>query len=179
MIHGASKDPVLIKKIPLSIWKLKDEIASMVQKKIEAGEVPDPKLIEKEYSDAKGEDAIIVSEDVIIPGSTILSEVTMEKIHFFSKEPLTIGQAVVLRFNVPQPFIVNIEILVCRTYNMKSRIISENKLGHRVIAKYTFVQEEEKEKLRKFITSIEPDELREARASKQKEAAPDEASAGE
>lgn len=38
MIYNNSNDPVLIKKIPLHVWTLRDEIESVIQARIESGE---------------------------------------------------------------------------------------------------------------------------------------------
>ena len=37
MIHNSSNDPVLIKKISLKIWSLRDEIEARIQDKIDGG----------------------------------------------------------------------------------------------------------------------------------------------
>ncbi len=38
MIYNNSNDPVLIKKIPLSVWTLRDEIEAVIQARIESGQ---------------------------------------------------------------------------------------------------------------------------------------------
>ena len=47
MIHNSSSDPVLIKKISLKIWSLRDEIESRIQAKIDAGELLPESMEEK------------------------------------------------------------------------------------------------------------------------------------
>src|SRR5690606_32544093 len=38
MIYHNSTDPVLIKKIPLRIWTLRDELEAVIQQRLESGE---------------------------------------------------------------------------------------------------------------------------------------------
>lgn len=47
MIHNSSSDPVLIKKISLKIWSLRDEIEARIQDEMEAGDVSPEVLADK------------------------------------------------------------------------------------------------------------------------------------
>jgi hypothetical protein len=89
-------------------------------------------------------------------GRTFLSEITMENIHFFCSESFLEGQSIVLQFQIPKPFIVNVEVISARPYALNSRIISEGKLPYRVIAKFTFLKTGERALLRDFLTAVEP-----------------------
>lgn len=229
MIHNSSSDPVLIKKISLKIWSLRDEIEARIQAQIEAGEVTpevvDTKVAElqSEYTrkseggdnvlqlktadelpadgedemakamaaameggvdDAASEEAaeannvvpmsgapvvdgnvisiaiespVNLSEDKISKGKTILSEIGMEKMFFFSNKSFTEGQSIVIQFCIPKTFIVNADVIYCRPFNIKSRIISQNNYTHRMLIKFNFLKEGERALLRQFIQSIEPD----------------------
>ena len=231
MIHNSSSDPVLIKKISLKIWSLRDEIESRINEKVEAGEMADEALEERinelrahytkkseipdnviqlkssEDLPADGEDEMAkamaaamegevpeesevlvgennvvsmsggpvaaanenhnvitigiepptLSEDKISLGKTILSEIGMEKMFFFSNKSFTEGQSIVIQFCIPKTFIVNADVIYCRPFNIKSRIISKNNYTHRMLIRFNFLKEGERALLRQFIQSIEPD----------------------
>lgn len=229
MIHNSSSDPVLIKKISLKIWSLRDEIEARIQAQLEAGEVTpevlDTKVAElqSEYTKKSGagdnvlqlktaedlpadgedemakamaaameggvddaapeesteannvvsmsgapvidgnvisiaiESPVNLSEDKISKGKTILSEIGMEKMFFFSNKAFTEGQSIVIQFCIPKTFIVNADVIYCRPFNIKSRIISQNNYTHRMLIKFNFLKEGERALLRQFIQSIEPD----------------------
>lgn len=232
MIHNSSSDPVLIKKISLKIWSLRDEIEARIQDQIDAGEMTNEEMASKvselqseytkksegtgnnvlqlksaddlaaaggddemekamaaamaggdEASDDNAEatptdnvvsmngtpvtDANVIniaiespvklSEDKISKGKTILSEIGMEKMFFFSNKAFTEGQSIVIQFCIPKTFIVNADVIYCRPFNIKSRIISQNNYTHRMLIKFNFLKEGERALLRQFIQSIEPD----------------------
>ncbi len=226
MIHNNSSDPVLIKKISLKIWSLRDEIESRIQDKIDSGaptETADLNNIRDEYSPKSksndnvlaltpnnnldtGEDEMAramagmdseeistdekseanggenpatpepsnvisfdqniisislnapnLSEDKISKGKTVLSEIGMDKMFFFCNKPFTEGQSIVIQFCIPKSFIVNADILYCRPFNLKSRIISQNNYTHRALIRFNFLKEGERALLRQFLQSIEPD----------------------
>ena len=230
MIHNSSSDPVLIKKISLKIWSLRDEIETRIQEKVDAGEIA-PESVEEKVLELRGEytkktaspdnvlqlksgDALSndedemaramaaieneeaaeatetppeeetanvvsmspaptenaeanliriqveppnISEDKIFKGKTILSEISMDKMFFFSNKAFTEGQSIVIQFCIPKTFIVNADVIYCRPFNIKSRIISQNNYTHRMLIKFNFLKEGERALLRQFIQSIEPD----------------------
>ena len=219
MIHNNSSDPVLIKKISLKIWSLRDEIEARIQSDIEAtpeaGKTNiDLKKIRNEYSPKKnrssdnilpmksaaeldtGEDemaramageaieevpteaenvvaintdadgtanvisinveAPTLAEEKISRGKTILSEINMDRMFFFSNKGFTEGQSIVIQFCIPKTFIANADVLYCRPFNLKSRIISQNNYTHRVLIRFNFLKEGERALLRQFIQSVEP-----------------------
>lgn len=212
MIHNSSNDPVLIKKISLKIWSLRDEIESRIQSELTAN--PDVEIntdsIRNSYIkntaqvlELKSGDALDTSEDEmaramsgeeapeetteeaaadnVVPiappattiefslelpqledakiarGKTVLSEINMDKMFFFCNHSFTEGQSIVVQFCIPKMFILNADILYCRPFNLKSRIISQNNFNHRVLIRFTFLKEGERALLRQFIQSIEPD----------------------
>lgn len=94
-------------------------------------------------------------EEVCI-GRAMLSEINMDKMFFFCEKKFMEGQAIVIEFLVPKRFVLNAEVLYCIEFNMKSRIISKNKLPYRTIVKFTFLKEGERTLLRDFVKSIAP-----------------------
>ncbi len=72
------------------------------------------------------ESPVNLSDDKISKGKTILSEIGMEKMFFFSSKAFTEGQSIVIQFCIPKTFIVNADVIYCRPFNIKSRIISQN-----------------------------------------------------
>lgn len=219
MIHNSSSDPVLIKKISLKIWSLRDEIEARIQEKLADGTSSEnldlmqirnhytPKDLQndniltlkpsaaldtgedemaramasgEESSEEKSDnvvnltptsnvapidqniisislDAPNIPEDKVSKGKTILSEINMDKMFFFCNHFFTEGQSIVIQFCIPKSFIVNADILYCRPFNLKSRIISQNNYTHRVLIRFNFLREGERALLRQFIQSIEPD----------------------
>ena len=217
MIYGSSNHPVLIKKINLKIWTLRDEIESIIQNRIDqssaetldlsdlvadykkkelvteaplklidgakaevdAGEdemlkamqeaeSDEPKPIEEIESEASTATPLEKSVQVlrrvptlpaekIYSGKMLLSEIDMQMIYFFGEQKFAEGQSIVLDFQIPMRFVMNADILYCRPYNMKSRIISANRLPYRIAARFTFLKEGERTLLRNFINSIEVD----------------------
>lgn len=215
MIHNSSNDPVLIKKISLKIWSLRDEIEMRIQEELtknpeaelnleaikdayskktsgtnnvvalksgtdldnsedemaramrgeEVEEKPEGEASENNVVELNAQANTIeieqspppISEEKISKGKTVLSEINMEKMFFFCNKPFTEGQSIVVQFCIPKMFILNADILYCRPFNLKSRIISQNNYNYRVLVKFTFLKEGERALLRQFIQSIEPD----------------------
>lgn len=98
----------------------------------------------------------VLDPEEITIGRAMLSEINMEKMFFFSERKFMEGQAIVIEFLVPKRFVLNAEVLYCVEFNMKSRIISKNKLPYRTIVKFTFLKEGERTLLREFVQSISP-----------------------
>lgn len=208
MIYGNSTHPVLIKKINLRIWTLRDEIEAIIRERVGsqgADKVDITDLIEEykrkelvtekplklvdgeqvsenedemleamqsQQSDALQEEEEIseikdnvkvlrriptLSEEKIHQGKVVLSEVDMEHMSFFCSQKFYEGQSIVIDFNIPMRFVMNADVIYCRPYNMKSRIISANKLPYRVTVKFTFLKEGERTLLRNFISTVEPE----------------------
>lgn len=109
-----------------------------------------------------------LSNDLIYKARLMLSEISMFSVYFFCESPLTIGQSIVIDFLVPNRFVLNAEITYCRPFNMKSRIISKNKLSYRIAAEFTFLRNGERTLLRNFLKSIKPD-ISSAQSSSEKD----------
>ena len=230
MIHNNSTHPVLIKKISLKIWSLRDEIEARIQEKIEEGVDPEtlnlkeikyeykskskssnannvlplnananaeaqaaatPEAEKKEEAQASPEaggeasennvvamnsaeggaaaseedsnlisiriDAPKIPEDKISRGKTVLSEIRMDKMFFFCNQAFKEGQTIMVQFCIPKTFILVADVLYCRPFSLKSRIISENNYTHRTLVKFNFTREGERALMRQFLQSIEPD----------------------
>lgn len=94
--------------------------------------------------------------ELVMNGKTVMAEVGMDQIHFFCSQKLLVGQSIVIEFQIPKRFRLCAEVKYCRQYSMKSRIISENALPYRILAKWTYLRPGERTLLRQFIESIEP-----------------------
>jgi len=97
------------------------------------------------------------NSDQISYGFSMLADINMDWVLAFSKHPFTQGSSIVIEFLIPNPFTMNVEILLCNRIAMKSRIISETKPDYRVQCKYTFSHPGERSNLRRFLSSVEPD----------------------
>lgn len=86
-----------------------------------------------------------------------LSELNMDAIYFFCNEKMLAGQSVVIDFLVPNRFLVMAEVVNCRPYNMRSRIISATPHPYRVAARPLFIKPGERTLLREFLETVEPD----------------------
>lgn len=256
MIHHNSHDPVLIKRIGLKIWSLRDEVEAVIQYRLRQnpekeqlspeeiteikneylyrgpvdqrpnlqliqggdsaeaeesgddleaamaaamnGDAPeDAEATEEESSEGEGEEEDLeaamaaamgggapaeestndsagaapkggplkiiqrssdnIPESKISRGVTILSEVSMDSLYFFGSEKYLEGQSIVIEFQIPKRFVVNANIVYCRPFNIKSRIISDKKVSYRIVAQFSFLKDGERTLLRDFIKSIEPD----------------------
>lgn len=104
--------------------------------------------------------------DKISYGFTLLSDINMENILTFTKDKFLQGQSVVIEFLIPQNFIMTADVTYCHNYAMRSRIISTSKPDFRVQCKFTFAVSGERENLRNFLKSIEPEHLQGKKAPK-------------
>ncbi len=230
MILGSSKDPVLIKKIYLRIWTLRDEVEAVISERISSGETDTVSVEDliKEYktrsplevaaggsglevldggktedeaeAEASSEeaaeetpeeekeeatadsseessdeevaakdseeksDAVNVmqrrpklAEGKLYKGTTVLTELNMEEMYFFSNQSFLEGQSIVIEFMIPNKFVLNADVFYSRPYNHKSRIIRDTNLIYRVAVRFSFLKPGERTLLRQFVQSVEPD----------------------
>lgn len=259
MIHHSSSDPVLIKKISLKVWTLRDEVEARVKEKVEAlqdqegseidlsdlkdaytkknnasaeviainpaaplddsedemkrameeamgggsAEAPNEEAPTEEGAEENAESAVEtppaqdnnvtplfatngnegnlidinvdmppLAEEKIFKGKTVLAEIGMDRIFFFTNKLFTEGQSIVIKFEIPKTFIMNADVHYCRPFNLKSRVISQNNFQYRVMAKFSFLKEGERALLRQFLKSVEPETqvqapVQEAKAEKE------------
>ena len=57
-----------------------------------------------------------------------MSEIYMEEIYFFSDSPFVEGQSIVVKFCVPEKFIMNADVTYCQAYGGHQRVLGEKKL---------------------------------------------------
>lgn len=180
MIHNKSTDPVLVKKISVNIWTLRDEVEAVLKKRAEQSSDINIDDLKSEYNQnpavvynetdkqadegEQSDDKAIfqrrpqnIPSEKIYKGKFLLAEIEMDRIYFFSNKDFLPGQSIVLDFLIPNQFTLNADVVYCKAYNIQSRIISNNKLPYRVIAKFTFLRKGERTLLRRFMKSIEPD----------------------
>lgn len=94
--------------------------------------------------------------DKVSYGFTLLSDINMEQMLSFTKDKFLQGQSVVIEFLIPQNFMLTADVTYCHHYAMRSRIISSTKPDYRVQCKFTFSMKGERDNLRNFLKSIEP-----------------------
>ena len=95
--------------------------------------------------------------DKLSSGFSLLSDMNMENIVFFSQQGYTFGQNIALQFLIPNRFIISAEVTSCLNMNRRSKIISKTKPNFRVEATITYLWEGERTNLRDFLKSVEPD----------------------
>jgi hypothetical protein len=161
-VFNISKDPVSLKKISLRIWRLRDEIESIIQSRVEKGDAKIDDLA-KEYTPPPPEKK--TSGEISLPlvtipaektsaGKAIISEINMEGIRFFCNSNYLIGNSLVIEFQIPKLFRLNSVVLETKTFDLKSKLISDKKLPFRIHLKWTFLKPGERTLLRGFLQSI-------------------------
>lgn len=167
-IYNTSNDPVLLKKIPLRIWKLREEVESIIQSRYEKATDKEKGVqiedLVKEYSTTSSPEKTnaekIIQPTIMIPvektsfGKAIISEINMEGIRFFCSSSYIIGNSLVLEFQIPKHFRLNAVVLDNKEYDLKSKLISKKKLPYRLHLKWTFLKSGERILLRDFLQSI-------------------------
>lgn len=93
----------------------------------------------------------------INPGTIMLSDINMEHVLVFSREGYTIGQTVVIEFDIPKSFKMTATIVNCQPIGQQTRIISDNRPRFRSMLRFTHLLPGERTQLRQFLKSIEPD----------------------
>lgn len=134
------------------------EIKETMKEVIEENKAPNPVLnkLSKETSPFRKKPDMLEKEN-ISPGVTMLADINMDEILFFSKLPFEYGQSIVMEYLVPKYFVLGAEVIFCNRYNLKSRIINPTRPEYRVRAKFNFQTTGERTLLREFLKSIEPD----------------------
>lgn len=94
--------------------------------------------------------------DKMSKGFSLLSDMNMENIVFFSQDGYTHGQNITIEFLIPKKFMISAEVFSCTNMARKSKIISESKPNYRVEAEITYFWDGERTNLRDFLKSVEP-----------------------
>lgn len=89
-------------------------------------------------------------------GFTLLSDINMQNIVFFSKHGYTYGQNISIELLIPNHFIISAEVKACINMTRTSKIISESKPNFRIEADITYLWDGERTNLRDFLKSVEP-----------------------
>lgn len=90
-------------------------------------------------------------------GFALLSDINMDTFLTFTKNKFLQGQSVIIEFLIPQSFMMTADITYCHHFAMRSRIISSSRPDYRVQGKFNFTFTGERDNLRNFLKSIEPD----------------------
>ncbi len=90
-------------------------------------------------------------------GFTLLSDIQMDKLLFFTNKNYIQGQNVIIKLNVPKPFSLIVEVLMSSHIGRKSKIISPNRFDYRVAGRILYKFEGERSRLREFLKAIEPE----------------------
>ncbi len=90
-------------------------------------------------------------------GFSLLADINMDGILCFTKNNFLQGQSVVMEFLIPQNFMMHADIIYCNHYARTSKIISSTKLDYRVQGRFTFRLSGERDSLRRFLISVQPD----------------------
>lgn len=94
--------------------------------------------------------------DKISYGFSLLNDVNMDAFLTFTKNKFLHGQSVVIEFLIPQSFMMSAEITYCHFYAMRSRVISSTRPDYRIQGKFNYTFSGERDNLRNFLKSIEP-----------------------
>jgi hypothetical protein len=89
-------------------------------------------------------------------GFILLSDINMDAMLSFTKDKFLQGQSVTVEFLIPKNFMMTADVTYCHHYAMRSRIISSTKPDYRIQCKFAFSIPGERENLRNFLKSIEP-----------------------
>lgn len=95
--------------------------------------------------------------DKLSKGFSLLSDLNMDNIVFFSKHAYTFGQNITIEFLIPNKFMISAEVKTCVDLKRNSKIISETKPNYRVEADLTYLWDGERSSLRDFLKSVEPE----------------------
>lgn len=94
--------------------------------------------------------------DKITYGFVLLSDITMDQMLTFTKDKFLHGQSVIVEFLIPQNFMMTASVAYCHHYAMRSRIISSTKPDYRLQLHFSHSVPGERDTLRNFLKSIEP-----------------------
>jgi hypothetical protein len=90
-------------------------------------------------------------------GFTLISDINMDQILIFSTHGFSYGQTVVVEFLIPNRFDLMVKVIHIADIGRNSRIISKDKLTHRLQCIFTYSLPGSRGKLRSFLQSVEPE----------------------
>lgn len=90
-------------------------------------------------------------------GFALINDLDMDSFLFFSRNGFNRGQTIVVELVIPRRFTLTAEVIKCENISRRSRVISDEKPNFRIHAILTYNQPGEREALRSFLKSVEPD----------------------
>lgn len=90
-------------------------------------------------------------------GFIMLSDIQMDQILIFSKDGFVHGQNIVIQFMITNKFRISANVKVATNISRNSKIISETRPNYRIQGILLFQFPDERDKLREFLKSIEPE----------------------
>jgi len=179
-------DPVILKKVSMKVWHLRDHLIAILNTRLEnTGDIekikdiedlkkeysfeekwlePEEKVVEENVESEKNEGEpftvvrriVNVPEEKVANGQAILYEIDMNKIHFFCEQSFLIGSSIVLKLEVPKSLGIQGLVVDCRAFDLESKIIREINYPYRVVAEFQFIRPGQKSLLRQFLMAIDP-----------------------
>lgn len=98
-------------------------------------------------------------QDKIYLGKSLLSDIHMDSIVFFSEKEYTPGQTLTLEIINAKPFCLHLKVDNVMNFSRNSKVITPHKMGYRVLGTFLFPFEDQKTNLRQFLEKIEPEIL--------------------
>lgn len=108
-------------------------------------------------------------EDQIFSGKSLLSDIHMDSIVFFSEKEYTPGQTITLEIINAKPFCLHVKINNVINFARNSKVITPTKMTYRILGTFLFPFEEQRQNLRTFLQKIEPEMLSKEREKKRLE----------
>lgn len=99
-------------------------------------------------------------------GRSLLSDIHMDSIIFFSEKVYTRGQTITLEIITAKPFRLHLIVENIMNFSRDSKIITPRKLGYRILGKFLFHDPEQKINLRQFLEKVEPELVTQEREKK-------------
>ncbi|MCT4641107.1 MAG: hypothetical protein N4A33_02345 [Bacteriovoracaceae bacterium] len=183
-IINKSNHPVLIKKIPVQIWTVRDEIEFAISQRYIQQENPNIDDLKEYYSAIKKEEQTqssdnseeqesknsdaeenkdtiqqiqrSASKENTYDGRLFLADISSKGTLLFSEKRYLPGQNIVIKFQVKEPFVLSAEVKNVHHAGRNSKIIQAKKFDYRISCEFSFLCEGEKEDLISFLRSIDP-----------------------
>lgn len=130
---------------------------SNVESDGDSADQDDEKASTKEQKERAPFERVTPDESKIAKGYVLLSDIVMDQILLFCNKTFTIGQNIVIEFQVTKPFKVTAELVVAKDIGRNSKIIREDNFNQRLQSLFLFEFPGERASLREFLQSVEPE----------------------